>query len=328
MFKLLRNHPKAVLLSILVHVVVIALVVISFQWTPAIPTVEQQPIIQAVAVDENKVSEEIKKLERAETEKRAAEEKRKRDAEVAAKKARDKRLAEERRLKEAQKKRAVEEQRRKEAELKRVAEEKARKEAQRKRITEEKALARKRAADEKARKEAEAKRIAARKAEKERLEKLRLEREAEEKRLAELEAKRRMEEEQRRKAEEERQRRAEEERALQEQIAAENARLEQERQLLASKTVSKYTTLIRQKVSRNWIRPAGSRNDLTCTVSVRVIPGGDVVGVTVVNTSGDPVFDRSVETAVRRASPLPIPTDPLVFERMREITFIFDPAKG
>ncbi|GAB4344927.1 MAG: hypothetical protein Kow006_01470 [Gammaproteobacteria bacterium] len=317
MMKFVQSHPKAFLLSLIVHIAVIGLVVVSFQWTPSLPSAEQQPIIQAVAVDERRVKEEIRKLEQAEARKRAAEEKRKRQAELAAQKAREKRLAEERRLKEIEKKRAAEEKRRREAEAKRIAEEKKRK-----------ALAAERAAEEKARREAEAKRLAAQKAEKERLERLRREREAEEKRLAELEAKRKMEEEQRRREEEERRRRAEEERALQEQIAAENARLEQERRLLASKTVAKYTTLIRQKVSRNWIRPAGSRNDLSCSVRVRVIPGGDVVGVTVVESSGDPIFDRSVETAVRRASPLPIPSDPLVFEQMREITFIFDPTKG
>ena len=51
MLKLLKNHPKALLLSILVHLVVIGLVVVSFQWTPSITPTEQQPIIQAVFGD-------------------------------------------------------------------------------------------------------------------------------------------------------------------------------------------------------------------------------------------------------------------------------------
>lgn len=305
-----KRTPLAVVLSVLVHIAVIGLVVVSFQWTPSLSTPQPQPIIQAVAVDETKVEQEFKKLEQAEAERKAAEERRKREAEQAARKAREQRVAEEKRLADLQKKRAEEEQRRKEVEQQRKLAEQKRQEAERQR------------------QEAETKRIAAQKAEQERLEKLRREREAEEQRLAALEEKRRMEEERRRREEAERQRREEEERIRQEQIAAENARLEQERQLLASQTIAKYTDLIRQKVSRNWLRPAGSRNDLKCTVRVRLIPSGDVVGVQIVTTSGDPVFDRSVETAVRRASPLPIPGDALVFDRMREIDFVFDPSKG
>lgn len=305
-----KKTPTAVVLSVLVHVVVIGLVVVSFQWAPSVSTPQPQEIIQAVAVDAAKVDQEARKLEQAEAARKAAEEKRKRDAEQAARKAREQRVAEEKRLAELQQQRAAEEQQRKAIERQRQIAEKKRQEAERQR------------------KETEAKRIADQKAEQQRLEKLRKEREAEEQRLAALEAKRKMEEDKRRKEEAERQRRAEEERIRQEQIAAENARLEQERQLLASQTVAKYTNLIRQKVSGSWLRPAGSRNDLKCTVRVRLIPSGDVVGVEIETTSGDPVFDRSVETAVRRASPLPIPSDALVFDQMREITFVFDPSKG
>ena len=305
-----NRNPLAIALSVLVHIVVIGLVVVSFQWTPSISTPASQPIIQAVAVDEQKIEQEARKIEKAEAERKATEDRRKREAEQAAKKLRDQRVAEEKRLADLQKKRVEEEQQRKEIERQRKVAEQKHQEAERQR------------------QEAEAKRVAAQKAEQERLEKLRKEREVEEQRLAALEAKRKMEEEKRRKEEAERQRREEEEHIRQEQIAAENARLEQERQLLANQTIAKYTDLMRQKVSRNWLRPAGSRNDLKCTVRVRLIPSGDVVGVQIITTSGDPVFDRSVETAVRRASPLPIPSDALVFDRMREIDFVFDPAKG
>jgi colicin import membrane protein len=58
---------------------------------------------------------------------------------------------------------------------------------------------------------------------------------------------------------------------------------------------------------------------------VRLIPGGDVMHVEVVKSSGDASFDRSVETAVQKAVPLPLPADPALFEKFREITFVFDP---
>ena len=52
-----------------------------------------------------------------------------------------------------------------------------------------------------------------------------------------------------------------------------------------------------------------------------------MVSATVVRSSGDPLFDRSVETAVLKASPLPLPTDASLFNHFREINFNFDPGR-
>ena len=76
-----------------------------------------------------------------------------------------------------------------------------------------------------------------------------------------------------------------------------------------------YVTSIRQKVERNWIRPAGAVKGLDCEVRVRQIPGGDVVDVRIVRCNGDATVVRSIEAAVYRASPLPRPTDPSLFEK-------------
>ena len=86
-----------------------------------------------------------------------------------------------------------------------------------------------------------------------------------------------------------------------------------------------YIALIRQKVSRNWARPPGSEKGLQCTVMVKLAPGGEVIQATVVRSSGDAVFDRSVENAVYKASPLPLPQEADLFEYFREIEFLFNP---
>src|SRR5581483_1478482 len=146
-------------------------------------------------------------------------------------------------------------------------------------------------------------------------------RQEEERKKAEAEAERkRVEVEARKKREEEAERRKAAEESLKQQLAEEErARAE------AASEAERYRALIRQKVSRNWARPAGTNTTLKCIVRVRLAPGGDVLQAAVVKGSGNAVFDRSVEAAVYKASPLPIPAAPDLFEYFREIEFLFTP---
>ena len=74
--------------------------------------------------------------------------------------------------------------------------------------------------------------------------------------------------------------------------------------------LAEYIPYIQEKIKSNWLSPDNSQAGLSCEMKIRMIPGGDIVGIKVINSSGDPLFDRSVETAALRASPLPIPADP------------------
>ena len=68
---------------------------------------------------------------------------------------------------------------------------------------------------------------------------------------------------------------------------------------------------------------------MKCTVRVRIIPGGEVVSVKTIKSSGNIAFDRSVEQAVQKASPLPVPdTGSGLFDNFREVEFVFDPNAG
>jgi len=76
------------------------------------------------------------------------------------------------------------------------------------------------------------------------------------------------------------------------------------------------------KIERAWIRPPSARPGVTCIVSVSQVPGGEVIAVEVNNCSiNDTALRESVEAAVLRASPLPSPPDPALFERNLELTF-------
>jgi colicin import membrane protein len=129
-----------------------------------------------------------------------------------------------------------------------------------------------------------------------------LRKEAERKRLADIERQRRENERLRRELEDE-QRQAE--------IDAETFRLA----AVDSGALAVYMAQIRQKIERNWSAPASASVELECAVRVRQIPGGEVIGVTILSCNGDEAVRRSVEAAVHKSSPLPEPSDPSLFDR-------------
>lgn len=92
-----------------------------------------------------------------------------------------------------------------------------------------------------------------------------------------------------------------------------------------SGALAEYVALIRQKVERNWVRPPGAAAGLECELYVTQIPGGQVTGVRIGNCPADDAVRRSIEAAVLRASPLPMPANQALFER--NLRFVFKPEE-
>jgi colicin import membrane protein len=307
---LIRQYPRPFLYALLVHVLLLAILVFSLDWSPEVkPSVaRKQAPVQAVAVDAERLDAELDRQKAIEEAKQREAARKLEEARKQAEQAEQKRRREEQRLQvlkreEEQKRKAAEAEKKRQADLalkKKAEEEKKRKEEE----------ARRKA-------EAEKKRLAAekRKAEEEK------KRQEEERRKAEAEKKRLAEE--KRKAEEAR-RKAEQE--MQARLAAEQERLTAQRQSAMQRMIDEYVLYIREKVQRSWIRPTGSAAELSCTVEVRLIPSGEVIDAQIVRSSGSPAFDRSVEAAVFKASPLPVPPDPEVQERFRSLRFEFKPG--
>ncbi len=207
-------------------------------------------------------------------------------------------------------------------ELRREAEERARQEALRaeqQRIREEQAAERRRleqeAAERRERQAAEKERQRRETEERRQREEAELERqrqEAEKRRLEEIERQRRENELARAAAEAEAR-----ERRLQEELAAEAAR----QAAVGSGELDRYIFAITQRIEQNWIRPASATPGLDCVINVRQIPGGEVVSATIERCNGDAAVQRSIEAAVFKASPLPEPSNPALFERNLRITF-------
>ncbi|MCP5071155.1 MAG: TonB C-terminal domain-containing protein [bacterium] len=67
---------------------------------------------------------------------------------------------------------------------------------------------------------------------------------------------------------------------------------------------------VRAYVLRGWVLAPGFRSQaLVTTVDVRLSAGGDVMNTHVVQRSGNPWYDESVERAIQKAAPLPAPPE-------------------
>lgn len=135
---------------------------------------------------------------------------------------------------------------------------------------------------------------------------------AEEKRVAEQKKL----EDDKRKAEEAQQR-ALSEAELKRSLAAE----EHLNTVRSSGALANWQAQITARIQRAWLRPPTARAGIECVLDVTQVPGGEVTNVTLGACNGDQAVRESIVAAVYRASPLPPPPDPSLFERNLEITF-------
>jgi colicin import membrane protein len=169
----------------------------------------------------------------------------------------------------------------------------------------EEALAAEKAAQEK--REAEEKKVAQEKVDAERKarEAAEAKKRAEEKRLAE--------EQQKADEQANAQREADLRRSLDQEIRRDQAQ--------TSGAMATWQSQITARINDNWSRPASARPGIVCVLNVTQVPGGAVTNVRIGACNGDQAVRETIESAVYKASPLPPPPDPSLFERELIITF-------
>lgn len=131
--------------------------------------------------------------------------------------------------------------------------------------------------------------------------------------------------EQRQRQEQERQRRLAElaQASFADALASEASELAQEEDEARAQS---YRFGIYQRVVANWSRPPSARNGMEARLLVELIPTGEVVGVTIVESSGSGAFDRSAEAAVRKARTFEVPREVDLFEaHFRRFSLLFRP---
>ena len=172
---------------------------------------------------------------------------------------------------------------------------------------------------EKAEKEkAEREKAEKEKAEKEKRKREELQRLAEVKRKVEAEQQRQVKE-QLAKEEEERQTKKDREAALK-TFQTEQAMQAAAQNRLIQETIDKIQAKIRP-----YVVPPDIQGNPEAVYKVVLLPGGDVLSATLVKSSGVPAYDGSIERAIRKAEPLPVPSDPVLSEKFRELELRFRP---
>jgi colicin import membrane protein len=91
----------------------------------------------------------------------------------------------------------------------------------------------------------------------------------------------------------------------------------------ASPLRDRYVASLRNRIQNAWIKPPSARVGVDCLVEVTQVPGGEVTSAKVTQCNGDAAVRQSIENAVYRASPLPDPPDPALFQR--NFAFRFKP---
>jgi colicin import membrane protein len=91
------------------------------------------------------------------------------------------------------------------------------------------------------------------------------------------------------------------------------------------KLVNEYKNRISDKIRSMIIEPPGLQGSPEAEFDVVLIPGGEVLNAKLRKSSGVPAYDAAVERAIMKAQPLPLPSDPTMFSRFRELRLLIRP---
>jgi colicin import membrane protein len=89
----------------------------------------------------------------------------------------------------------------------------------------------------------------------------------------------------------------------------------------SSGALASWEAQITARIQRAWLKPPAARAGIVCELDVTQVPGGEVTNVRIGECNGDQAVRDSIVAAAYRASPLPPPPDPSLFERELQITF-------
>lgn len=115
--------------------------------------------------------------------------------------------------------------------------------------------------------------------------------------------------------------------AQREKIDALNRMVQQRAASAKAGLIDQYKARIHNKIKQFVVVPSDMKANPEAEFDVVLLPDGEVLKATLVKSSGYPAYDAAVERAILRASPLPLPPDPSLFEEFRNLDLIFRPGE-
>ena len=113
--------------------------------------------------------------------------------------------------------------------------------------------------------------------------------------------------------------------ALKRKLAQEQAKQQAIQKQKTQNALSRYKTLILNAIGKQWIIPQGVSHDLSCQLMIHLTPQGEVTHVNVIRSSGNTALDHSAITAVYKASPLPVPDKPELMKQFKQFKLTVKP---
>ena len=98
---------------------------------------------------------------------------------------------------------------------------------------------------------------------------------------------------------------------LDRQLAAEQARIQNE--------IAQFKAKILAKIKSRIVMPPDIPGNPAVEFNVTVLPGGDILDAKLLKSSGYDSFDKAVERAIFLSKPLPLPSDPALFSEFRNL---------
>ena len=121
---------------------------------------------------------------------------------------------------------------------------------------------------------------------------------------------------------------------LQEQVIAEQKQLADEQSKMTESVsessaasgqsqgeVNKYKAMVIQAISSQWNYSGDADEKASGQLLINITPSGEVISVQLSSSSGNLALDRSAQAAVFKASPLPVPENPSLFDALIKMTF-------
>jgi colicin import membrane protein len=105
------------------------------------------------------------------------------------------------------------------------------------------------------------------------------------------------------------------------------SREKSERAAELGRIVDEYKAKITAKIRRNVVILPDVPKDARAEFLVTLLPGGTVLKVELKKSSSSPSYDDAVERAILKSDPLPLPADPALFNRFRELDMVFKPTE-